>query len=77
MIFERVRSPFRQNWDIAFQKTEPVGPGNLTVRFEIINLFDRPDFDNPNTQFGSRNFGQILNVNGFPRLLQIMIRFNW
>jgi hypothetical protein len=73
----RIRSPFRQNWDVAFQKTEPVGPGSLTVRLEIINLFDHPDFRAPATRFGSRNFGQIQGVSGFPRLLQIMIRFNW
>jgi hypothetical protein len=73
----RVRSPSRQNWDFAFQKSQRAGWGDLTVRVEVINAFDHPDFDGPNTTFGTPNFGKILNVSGFPRLFQFTIRYAW
>jgi hypothetical protein len=73
----RVRSPSRTNWDFAFQKTQPAGVGHLTVRVEVINAFDHPDFDGPVTAFGTPNFGKILNVSGFPRLFQFTVRYDW
>jgi hypothetical protein len=73
----RVRTPFRKNWDFAFQKSTPVGWARLTVRAEIINAFDHPDFRGPDTRFGNRNFGKITRVTGFPRLLQFMVRLDW
>jgi hypothetical protein len=73
----RVRSPFRQNWDFAFQKSQAVGWARLTVRAEIINAFDHPDFRGPEYRLGSRNFGRITRVTGFARTLQFMIRLDW
>jgi hypothetical protein len=73
----RVRSPSRTNWDFAFQKTQPAGVGNVTARVEVINAFDHPDFDRPETVFGTPNFGKILNVSGFPRLFQFTLRYDW
>ncbi|HXV62586.1 MAG TPA: hypothetical protein VEK15_17940, partial [Vicinamibacteria bacterium] len=73
----RVRTPARKNWDIAFQKTGRIGRGNLSFRFEIINLFNTPSFTGPQNVWGRSNFGQITSVNGFPRLLQIGFRYNW
>jgi hypothetical protein len=73
----RVRTPMRHNWDFAFQKSGSVGAGRVTARVEIINAFDRPDFNGPNTTLGNPNFGRILNVSGFPRLFQFTIRYDW
>ena len=47
------------------------------VRFEIINLFDDPNWLGPETGFGRDTFGQIREVGGFPRLLQVLVRFGW
>jgi len=73
----RVRTPFRQNWDFAFQKSQPAGRGSVTLRFEVINAFDHPDFGGPRNVFGRPDFGKITTVSGFPRLLQIMVRYAW
>jgi hypothetical protein len=73
----RVRTPMRANWDFAFQKTAPVSRGSLTVRAEVINAFDHPDFAGPVVVFGNPNFGKIQAVNGFPRLFQFTLRFAW
>lgn len=73
----RVRTPIRHNWDFAFQKSERVGGGQITARVEIINAFDRPDFAGPVTVLGNPNFGRILGVNGFPRLFQFTVRYQW
>jgi hypothetical protein len=73
----RVRTPMRHNWDFAFQKSENVGAGRITARVEIINAFDRPDFNGPVTALGNPNFGRILGVSGFPRLFQFTLRYDW
>ncbi len=73
----RVRTPFRQNWDFAFQKSEPLGGARLTMRAEIINVFDHPDFRGPDTRLGNRRFGKITRVSGFPRTFQFMVRLDW
>jgi hypothetical protein len=73
----RVRTPMRHNWDFAFQKSENVGAGRITARVEVINAFDRPDFSGPVTVLGNPNFGKILGVNGFARLFQFTVRYDW
>ena len=73
----RVRTPFKKNWDIAIQKTQRVAGTSLTVRADIINLFDDPNFRGPQTGFGLTNFGQVTEVGGFPRMVQLMARLAW
>jgi hypothetical protein len=74
----RVRTPLKENWDIAFQKIVGIGEGkNLMVRAEMINIFDDPNFLGPGTGFGLSTFGRITAVGGFPRLLQWMVRFSF
>ena len=73
----RVRTPLRRNWDIAVQKTHPIGGTRLTIRAEVINAFDDPALSGPRLGHGLGTFGQILNVGGFPRTLQLMARVAW
>jgi hypothetical protein len=70
----RMRTPFKSQTDVAIQKTEPIGGGNLMIRAEIINIFNNTQFNGPNTRFGSSSFGRISSSRGFPRLLQITLR---
>jgi trimeric autotransporter adhesin len=82
----RVRTPFKQNWDIAFQKNQRLSERfTLQLRAEIINAFNNPNFLGPNTRWRPLNpgeeqsdstytFGKITQVGGFPRLLQWMVR---
>ena len=53
-----MRTPFKTQTDIAFQKVEPIG-GNkqIMVRFEMINIFNNAQFNGPNMTFGSSSFG--------------------
>jgi hypothetical protein len=74
----RVRTPSRRQTDIALLKTQRVGgKRTLTVRAEVINLFNDPNFHSPATAFGRADFGRITNVGGFPRLLQLMAQFRF
>jgi trimeric autotransporter adhesin len=72
----RVRTPFRQNWDIAVHKTQPIGATRLTIRAELINAFDNPAFGGPRPGYGAPGavFGTIIGVLGFPRTLQLQAR---
>jgi hypothetical protein len=73
----RVRTPFRTNWDLAIQKTQVLGRSRLTLRAEIINVFDDAAFVGPRSVFGVANFGQLFAVGGFPRTLQLQARVAW
>jgi hypothetical protein len=73
----RMRTPFKTQTDVAFQKTEPIGGGALMIRAEIINVFNNTQFNGPNVTFGSSSFGRISSTRGFPRMLQIMARFSF
>jgi len=74
----RQRTPFRTETDVAFQKVEPLGGDKtLMVRFEVINILNQAQFSAPNTSFGSSNFGRITGTRGFPRMLQLMVRFSF
>jgi trimeric autotransporter adhesin len=71
-----MRTPFKTQTDVAFQKTEPVGGSKeIMVRLELINVFNNTQFNGPDMTFGSSSFGTVTATRGFPRLLQIMVRF--
>jgi hypothetical protein len=73
-----MRTPFKTQTDIAFQKTEPIGGDKtIMVRFEMINIFNNAQFNGPNMTFGSSSFGSITGARGFPRMLQLMVRFGF
>jgi hypothetical protein len=36
-----------------------------------------PDFNNPNTQFGTANFGKLISQANLPRELQLGLRFSF
>ncbi len=74
-----MRTPNKTQTDVAFQKIEPIGGGGkqLMLRAEIINIFNNTQFNGPNSNFGSSSFGRISASRGFPRLLQLMMRFSF
>jgi hypothetical protein len=73
----RVRTTPRRNVDLAIQKSQRVARTNLSVRAEVINLFNHADLLGPNVSFGSPTFGEIRGAGGFPRLLQISVQAAW
>ena len=71
-----VRTPFKTQIDVAFQKVEPLGgTKEIMLRFEMINILNNTQFNGPDTTFGGSSFGTITATRGFPRLLQLMLRF--
>ena len=73
-----MRTPNKTQTDFALQKVEPLGgTKEIMIRFEMINLLNDSQFSGPNTSFGSSSFGQITGLRGFPRLLQLMVRFGF
>lgn len=47
------------------------------IRGELINVFNRHYFNDPETNVGSPNFGYVTGVSGEPRLGQVGLRFEW
>jgi hypothetical protein len=70
--------------DVSFLKNFKVSEGkNLEYRFEIFNLPNHPNFDQPNTTFNTANFGKIFNTFGrtigigTSRQIQMALKFNF
>ena len=70
-----IRSPKLVNWDVSFEKLTALSAGaNLSLRFEVINLFNGVNWVGPRSVFGRSDFGRIRNTRGFPRTLQFMVK---
>jgi len=50
---------------------------NVEFRAEIFNILNTVNFDNPETDINSPNFGRISNTVGRPRLMQFALRLNF
>ena len=60
--------------DIGLHKNFPITPSvRLQFRAEAFNVFNRVNFDNPNGDRSSANFGRILTAKD-PRILQFALR---
>jgi hypothetical protein len=73
----RARTPVRRMWDLAIQKSHVVAGKTVSVRAEMINLFNFADLRGPAVSFGDPSFGQIREASGFPRMLQLSVRAIW
>jgi hypothetical protein len=55
-----IEGPGYENFDLSLYKVFAVAENkHLTFRAEFFNAFNRPNFGNPNTSFGTAGFGQI------------------
>jgi hypothetical protein len=63
--------------DLNIQKMQRIGGKALTVRVDLLNVFDNPLLLGPVTTFGTGNFGQVLTTGGFGRSLQFQFRLAW
>lgn len=70
-----LRGPGYENWDIALLKSV-IARDRVKVQFraESFNTFNTPQFNGPNTSFGSASFGKITSQANFPRYLQLGLR---
>jgi hypothetical protein len=68
--------PGINNLDFSVLKNTRVREGkNLQFRMEIFNLANHPNFDNPNTQFDSSQFGTIFSAEGTERQIQFALKY--
>ncbi|HXH05764.1 MAG TPA: carboxypeptidase-like regulatory domain-containing protein [Vicinamibacterales bacterium] len=72
-----VRSPFRTNWDVVFNKSfRTGGTTRLDARFEILNALNQPKYAGfRSISLGSPVFGRVATQAGFMRIWQISLRF--
>jgi hypothetical protein len=71
------RGPGQRTTDLAISKTQRVGGKNLSLRVDVLNLFDDPLFTGPVSTFGTTTFGRITSVGGFARSLQFQARLGF
>jgi trimeric autotransporter adhesin len=72
-----IRSPFRTNWDIVFNKSfRTGGTTRADLRLEILNAFNQPKYAGfDSVSFGTQTFGRVSTQAGFMRIWQISFRF--
>ena len=71
-----VRAPWLFNWDVSFEKmTEISDNQRFSIRLELINFFNQPNWNGPRSVLNSSTFGQITGQGGYPRVLQIMLKY--
>ena len=78
------RNAFRKdgttNFNVSISRTFRLGPDQtrtLTLRTELINAFNHPQFDGPNSNLSSPTFGQITNTVNAGRIIQFYLRLNF
>jgi hypothetical protein len=71
------RGPGQRTTDLAISKTQRIGGKSLSLRVDVLNLFDDPLFIGPVSTFGTSTFGRIQSVGGFARSLQFQVRLGW
>jgi hypothetical protein len=73
-----LRGPGYENWDAALFKSVMVRERvNVQFRAESFNALNTPQFNGPNTSFGSSSFGTISSQANFPRYLQLGLRVSY
>lgn len=72
-----LRTPGQRNVDLSIQKTQMVATRTISIRADVLNLFDNALFTTLQSQFGTPTFGQLTAVGGFARSVQFQIRFGW
>ena len=73
-----LRTPGQRNVDLSVQKTQRVRRRRtISVRADVLNLFDNPLFTTLQSQFGTPTFGQLTAVGGYARSVQFQVRVAW
>jgi hypothetical protein len=73
------RGPGRTNLDLALAKTTPITERlKAELRLEAFNIFNHPEFSNPDTNPNSGTFGQIIStIQDSERILQIAVKLSF
>jgi hypothetical protein len=54
-----------------------VATRTISIRADVLNLFDTPLFTTLQSQFGTPTFGQLTAVGGYARSVQFQVRFGF
>jgi hypothetical protein len=74
----RIRSPFRKNYDMVLAKTLSVSQSlKSQIRLEALNATNDTKFQAGGRQVSNASFGIISSQAGFPRTIQVLVRFSW
>jgi hypothetical protein len=75
-----ILGPGQANWDMSLAKTTKVGglrdSGSLLFRAEFFNIFNHPQFGNPNVSVGA-TLGQISSTTVNPRVIQFALKYQF
>jgi len=74
--FSSIRGDGMNNWDLSVIKDTRIREGmKVQFRAEFLNAFNHVMFSNPNTSVTSTAFGTITSQEGYPRRIQLGIKF--
>ena len=76
-VLPSTRGPGQANADIALVKNTSIHERSIQFRAEFFNAFNRPEFGQPDRNFGSGTFGQINYQANVPRQIQFGLKFYW
>jgi hypothetical protein len=78
-IYNVFRGPSYRSFDVSLSKNLRVrGDERLTIRAEVYNVLNRANFGLPGTNLSDpRTFGVISSTQGYPRQLQIALRYRF
>ena len=72
-----ISGPPLNDWDASLQKvTSLTEKQRITIRADMFNLTNHPNFDLPNTTFGTASFGSITSARD-PRIIQFALRYSF
>jgi hypothetical protein len=68
--------PPTRTWDTSLVKNITIGERVTTqLRAQVYNLFNTPQFQNPDTNYNNGDFGQLLNARIAPRIVSLNSRY--
>jgi hypothetical protein len=73
-----VRGPGQRSLDLALERTIPIRESqSVRARAEFFNLSNTPNFGNPNNTVGTPGFGVITTTANNPRVLQLVLKYQF
>jgi hypothetical protein len=72
-----LRTPGQKNVDLSVQKSHTFGGQTVSLRADVLNLFDNPLFTTLQSQLGTPTFGQLTAVGGYARSVPFQVRVGW
>jgi hypothetical protein len=78
MILPGIRSPLRTSTDVGVNKDFRIGAPTLTIRLEVINLFNTPWYTRmASSSVGNASFAQVTTQGNYSRFAQFTLRLRF